>query len=149
MQIKDLQIDIKHLGELVFWHEEILDLLRHESRPGTIPNTNEKLYKLIGFKPTFYSLHTVKINEYQMRVIALTKIQEDYNLIHRIISLIDKQEESNFKNKGIYKSIISNIVTNHIETEISSVLDDKDEFPLTFVSMRMYALRSNNLGSIL
>ncbi len=55
MQIKDIQISIEKLGKLVFWHAEIFDLIRHHSGAETVPDTNQKFYEYIGFKPTFYS----------------------------------------------------------------------------------------------
>ncbi|NET40590.1 hypothetical protein [Okeania sp. SIO2B3] len=136
---KDL-ISIKSLGNLIFWHEEIIELIRFKSQSGLVPNTNDGFYKTIGFKPTFYSAHSAKVNQKDIHIIAFTKITKDYRPITKIMGLREETKEINLPPLEKYEYILGSIITRHINEIIAQVISS-DDFDQNSLAMGLFVLR--------
>lgn len=139
MKIGKDSIEITNLGHLIFWHEEIIELIRFKSQPGLVPNTNDGFYKTIGFKPTFYSAHSAKVNQKDIHIIAFTNITKDYTPVTKIMGLTTGTKEINSPHPEKYEYILGSIITRHIDEIIDQV--SSDNFDQNYLAMELFALR--------
>ncbi|NEO56911.1 MAG: hypothetical protein F6K54_29865 [Okeania sp. SIO3B5] len=133
MPLKQVPVTLTNLGDLIFWHEEILDFIRLESSPGTIPTTNRDFYDLIGFKPTFYSIHTAKIHEEEIRIIAFTRIKRNYYPETKIMVLRESGIPVNEKYKFTLNTMVTSYMNNAIDSGVSEKLFDQN-----YIAMKLY-----------
>ncbi|MEM1172268.1 MAG: hypothetical protein AAGJ08_25110 [Cyanobacteria bacterium P01_H01_bin.35] len=145
MQTKDVEVSVDSVSGLVFWHEEIFDLIRHKSPIGAVPQTNENFYKEVGFKPTFYSLHIATIDSKKNHLIAFTRIEKDCSTIHKIMGLVDNDNSSNLQEKESYRPIVGKIICAELESRIDHIVRKEDDFSLSHISMQLFALRQIRL----
>ena len=131
-------VRILYLGSIIFWHEEILNLIHHECPQ--FPASIEEGYNAIGFKPTFYSIHLAEVNKVKCKIFAFTAVEtgEEEN-IYTEMFILDFPVLSIESQLVLDRIIGDHIVDSLLRVATESVLGET--FDQAVVSMKLFALR--------
>ncbi|NET44871.1 hypothetical protein [Okeania sp. SIO2B3] len=134
---------IIHLGNIIFWHEEILDFISQECG---VSASKEEGYTSIGFKPDFYSFHLAEIDKIRHKIFAFTILHplENSEKIHTAIMFLNKSSSSESQ------IIIGKTIVDYINECIAKVLNSQEEvFGQTLLGIRLLDIRREFINSII
>ncbi len=134
------EIKIIQLGNIIFWHEEILQLINDERG---ISRSTEEHYKDIGFKPDFYSFHLAEVNEIRHKILAFTSFinQSNMRIQTKVEILINTISQT-------AQNLLEITIGEYINDTISRSLDAPEKFNQTSLGLALLDVRNNFINSL-
>ena len=132
------EIIIKKTGEIIFWHEEMINLIhkliRSRKINASLPQAIAHFYLYIGFEPTFYSVHTLEINRRDIQGIVFTNVSKERAFKHHVM-VLSKTLGGYMKKES--RMLLEKNLTQSIEEGVVRSLEGKDLFSQTAISISL------------